>query len=125
MTLPENASIHATEAAVEQLNALLAEDPDLAHWSTYVGQGAIRFYLPLNVQLPNPFYAQAVLVAKVLGLIPVAPTVFWGPMAFAIMCGLSMASLLTLIVIPTLYVTWESVMGHDLCKGSIQSAAGG
>ena len=64
LTLPQNASIHATEAAVRQLDAILAEDPDLDHWSTYVGQGAIRFYLPLNVQLPNPFYAQAVLVAK-------------------------------------------------------------
>lgn len=64
ITMPQNASIHATEAAVEKLDAMLAEDPDLAHWSTYVGQGAIRFYLPLNVQLPNPFYAQAVLVAK-------------------------------------------------------------
>lgn len=64
LTLPQNASIHATQAAVERLDAILAEDPDLAHWSAYVGQGAIRFYLPLNVQLPNPFYAQAVLVAK-------------------------------------------------------------
>ncbi|WP_058554805.1 efflux RND transporter permease subunit [Thiohalocapsa sp. ML1] len=64
LTLPQNASIHATAAAVEELDAILAEDPDLAHWSAYVGQGAIRFYLPLNVQLPNPFYAQAVLVAK-------------------------------------------------------------
>ncbi|MBK1716966.1 efflux RND transporter permease subunit [Thiocystis violacea] len=64
LTLPQNASIHAAAAAAERLDAMLAEDPDLDHWSTYVGQGAIRFYLPLNVQLPNPFYAQAVLVAK-------------------------------------------------------------
>ena len=28
-------------------------DPDVDHWSTYVGRGAVRFYLPLNVQLPN------------------------------------------------------------------------
>ena len=27
-------------------------------------RGAIRFYLPLNVQLPNDFFAQAVIVAK-------------------------------------------------------------
>lgn len=64
LTLPQNASIHATATAAQQLDAILAEDPDLAHWSTYVGQGAVRFYLPLNVQLPNPFYAQAVLVAR-------------------------------------------------------------
>ena len=34
------------------------------HWSTYVGQGAVRFYLPLNVQLPNDFFAQPVVVTK-------------------------------------------------------------
>ena len=39
-------------------------DPDVDHWSTYVGQGAVRFYLPLNVQLPNDFFAQAVIVTK-------------------------------------------------------------
>jgi len=40
----------------------------------------------------------------VLGLIPIAPTVFWGPMAFAIMGGLFVSTLLTLIVLPALYV---------------------
>ena len=43
---------------------MLARDPDVERWSTYVGRGAIRFYLPLNAQLPNPFFAQAVVVAK-------------------------------------------------------------
>ncbi|MCA3278581.1 MAG: efflux RND transporter permease subunit [Roseomonas sp.] len=64
LTLPQNASIHAAETAMERLDAALAKDPDVAHWSSYVGRGAIRFYLPLNVQLPNPFFAQAVVVAK-------------------------------------------------------------
>ena len=43
-------------------------------------------------------------ISTVLGLIPIAPTVFWGPMAFAIMGGLFVATLLTLIVLPALYV---------------------
>jgi multidrug efflux pump subunit AcrB len=43
-------------------------------------------------------------VSTVLGMIPIAPTVFWGPMAFAIMGGLLVATLLTLIFLPTLYV---------------------
>jgi len=64
LTLPQNASIHATEAEAKRLDAILAADPDVGHWSTYVGQGAVRFYLPLDVQLPNPFFAQAVVVAK-------------------------------------------------------------
>jgi multidrug efflux pump len=43
-------------------------------------------------------------VSTVLGMIPIAPTVFWGPMAFAIMGGLLVATILTLIFLPTLYV---------------------
>ena len=39
-------------------------DPDVERWSTYVGRGAIRFYLPLNVQLPNDFFSQVVVIAK-------------------------------------------------------------
>jgi multidrug efflux pump subunit AcrB len=64
LTLPQSASIHASEAVAERLDAVLRNDPDVAHWSSYVGRGAIRFYLPLNVQLPNPFFGQAVIVAK-------------------------------------------------------------
>jgi multidrug efflux pump subunit AcrB len=45
-------------------------------------------------------------ISTVLGLIPIAPTVFWGPMAFAIMGGLLVATVLTLIVTPALYVVW-------------------
>jgi multidrug efflux pump len=45
-------------------------------------------------------------ISTVLGLIPIAPTVFWGPMAFAIMRGLLVATVLTLIVTPAVYVVW-------------------
>jgi multidrug efflux pump subunit AcrB len=64
LTLPQNSSIYASERAVDELEAILAEDEDIASWSTYIGQGAIRFYLPLDVQLPNPFFSQFVVVAK-------------------------------------------------------------
>jgi multidrug efflux pump subunit AcrB len=64
LRLPQNASIFATETASARLDALLKNDPDVASWSTYVGRGAIRFYLPLAVELPNAFFAQAVVVAK-------------------------------------------------------------
>ncbi len=40
------------------------ENPDVTSWSTYIGRGAIRFYLPLNVQLNNDFFSQAVVIAK-------------------------------------------------------------
>jgi multidrug efflux pump subunit AcrB len=64
MTLRQNASIHATEAEAKRLEALLKDDPDIDHFSTYVGRGAIRFILTFNVQLANPFFAQFVIVAK-------------------------------------------------------------
>ncbi len=64
LTLPQNASIYASETVAKQFDAKLEGDPDVASWSTYVGRGAIRFYLPLNVQLPNDFFAQSVIVAK-------------------------------------------------------------
>jgi multidrug efflux pump subunit AcrB len=43
-------------------------------------------------------------ISTVLGMIPIAFTVFWGPMAFAIMGGLLVATVLTLIFLPALYV---------------------
>jgi multidrug efflux pump subunit AcrB len=64
LSLPQNASIYASEEIATRFDAALKDDKDVARWSTYVGRGAIRFYLPLNVQLPNNFFAQAVLVAK-------------------------------------------------------------
>jgi multidrug efflux pump subunit AcrB len=64
MTLRQNASIEATESRALALEALLAGDPDIAHYSTYIGRGAIRFILTLNVQLADPFFAQFVIVAK-------------------------------------------------------------
>jgi multidrug efflux pump subunit AcrB len=50
-------------------------------------------------------------ISTVLGMIPIAPTVFWGPMAFAIMGGLLVATLLTLVFLPALYVAWFAWTG--------------
>ena len=57
--------------------------------------------------------------AAILGMIPIAPTVFWGPMAYAVMGGLVIATLLTLVFLPALYVAWfriqppEQVRAHE------------
>jgi multidrug efflux pump subunit AcrB len=64
LSLPQNASIYASEAAARRFDAVLKDDANVARFSTYVGRGAIRFYLPLNVQLPNDFFTQSVIVAK-------------------------------------------------------------
>ena len=47
--------------------------------------------------------------AAILGMIPIAPTVFWGPMAYAIMGGLAVATILTLLFLPALYCTWFKI----------------
>ena len=64
LTLRQNASIFATEQQVKRLEEVLKADPDVDHFSSYVGRGAIRFILTLNVQLANPFFGQFVIVAK-------------------------------------------------------------
>ena len=64
LNLPQNASIEETRKVVDRLEARIKDDPDMLHWSTYIGQGAIRFYLPLDQQLQNPYYAQLVIVSK-------------------------------------------------------------
>ncbi|WP_314408685.1 efflux RND transporter permease subunit [Pseudomonas kuykendallii] len=64
LNLPQGASINETRLQVDRLEATLKDDPDIARWSTYIGQGALRFYLPLDQQLQNPFYAQLVIVSK-------------------------------------------------------------
>ena len=64
LTLPQNSSVRASEDVVRRIDQVLATDSDVARWSAYVGRGAIRFYLPLNVQMPNDFFAQHVIVAK-------------------------------------------------------------
>jgi multidrug efflux pump subunit AcrB len=62
LNLPQNASIYATEAQVERFEQLLKGDPNIERYTIYVGQGAVRFYLPLNVQLANDYFAEAVIV---------------------------------------------------------------
>lgn len=64
VTLPQSASIHATEETVKRIEAILKDEADIAYWTFYVGQGAVRFYLPLDAQLGNSFFAQAVVVTK-------------------------------------------------------------
>jgi multidrug efflux pump len=76
---------------IGQIEAERSQGKDV--WQAVVDASGARF---------RPIMLTA--VSTVLGLIPIAPTVFWGPMAFAIMGGLLVATILTLIFLPTLYV---------------------
>jgi multidrug efflux pump len=64
MRLPEGTAIGVTDATARQAERLLAGDPDIVTYTSYVGQGAPRFWLGLNPVLPNPNFAQIVIVTK-------------------------------------------------------------
>jgi multidrug efflux pump len=64
LSLQDNSSVLAARDVVADVDGILADDKDIERFSTYVGQGAIRFYLPLDVALPNDYFAQSVVVTK-------------------------------------------------------------
>jgi multidrug efflux pump subunit AcrB len=64
MRLPEGSAIGVTDATARKAEELLGEDPDILTYTTYVGQGSPRFWLGLNPVLPNPNFAQIVIVTR-------------------------------------------------------------
>jgi multidrug efflux pump subunit AcrB len=48
-------------------------------------------------------------MAAVLAMVPLTFSVFWGPMAIAIMGGLTAATVLTIFFVPALYAAWFKV----------------
>jgi multidrug efflux pump subunit AcrB len=62
--LPEGAAFAETERDAKRLEQLLLKDPDVAYVTTFIGEGAPRFYLPLDQQLKNQNFAQLLLMTK-------------------------------------------------------------
>jgi len=69
-----------------------------APWNAIV-ESAVRRFRPIILTA----------AAAVLAMIPLSRSVFWGPMAVAIMGGLIIATALTLLFLPALYATWYRV----------------
>ena len=55
--------------------------------------------------------------AAVLAMIPLSRSVFWGPMAVAIMGGLVVATILTLLALPAMYAAWYRVRRVPVAAG--------
>ncbi|NBY27337.1 MAG: efflux RND transporter permease subunit [Betaproteobacteria bacterium] len=55
--------------------------------------------------------------AAVLAMIPLSRSVFWGPMAVAIMGGLIVATVLTLLALPAMYAAWFRVQRQPAAAG--------
>jgi multidrug efflux pump subunit AcrB len=66
--LPEGTAFAETEREAKRLEQQLLGDPelapDLASVTTFIGEGAPRFYLPLDQQLKNQNFAQLLLMSK-------------------------------------------------------------
>ncbi|MHA6889630.1 efflux RND transporter permease subunit [Ralstonia pseudosolanacearum] len=67
-------------------------------WTAIV-EAAVRRFRPIILTA----------AAAVLAMIPLSRSVFWGPMAAAIMGGLIVATVLTLLFLPALYAAWFRV----------------
>ncbi|MET0349843.1 MAG: efflux RND transporter permease subunit, partial [Rhizobacter sp.] len=67
--------------------------------------------------------------AAVLAMIPLSRSVFWGPMAVAIMGGLIVATALTLLALPAMYAAWFRVKrpedeARDNANGRVPATTG-
>ncbi len=81
---------------VDQIEHDIADGVD--PWESILGSTVRRF---------RPIMLTA--LAAILAMIPLTRSTFWGPMAVAIMGGLLVATLLTLLFLPALYAQWFNV----------------
>ncbi len=85
---------------IDQIDQDTADGHD--RWTAIV-ESAVRRFRPIVLTA----------AAAVLAMIPLSRSVFWGPMAKAIMGGLVVATALTLLFLPALYAAWFRVRrGH-------------
>ena len=77
-------------------------EQDIAHGSApwdAISDATVRRFRPIVLTA----------LAAVLAMIPLSRSVFFGPMAVAIMGGLIVATALTLLFLPALYAAWFRV----------------
>ncbi len=61
ITLPQGASLEATEKSVNTLERWLKPQPEAQIVTSYIGGGAPRFFFPYNPELPNPNFAKLII----------------------------------------------------------------
>ncbi|MEC3768714.1 efflux RND transporter permease subunit [Cupriavidus sp. SS-3] len=77
-------------------------------WTAIV-EAAVRRFRPIILTA----------AAAVLAMIPLSRSMFWGPMAVAIMGGLIIATVLTLLFLPALYAAWFRVRRPEDGPGAV------
>jgi len=85
------------------------------------GHARHRAIIDATVRRARPVVLTA--LAAVLGMIPLARSIFWGPMAITIMGGLLVATVLTLVVVPALYALWFRVRQDEPDRSAIIAEA--
>lgn len=60
--MPEGQSIGSTSQAVAKVEAWLAKQPEAKIYTSYIGQGAPRFFLAISPELPDPSFAKIVVL---------------------------------------------------------------
>ncbi|WP_321495158.1 efflux RND transporter permease subunit [uncultured Desulfobacter sp.] len=63
-TLPEGASIKATEQQAKEFITAISGNPNIDHYACYVGSGGPRFVLTFDPVMPKSNFAQFIIVAK-------------------------------------------------------------
>lgn len=59
--MPGGSSFEATSRAVETMESFMKDDPEIKTYTSYIGSGAPRWFLPMAPELPNTSYAVTVL----------------------------------------------------------------
>ena len=85
---------------IDQIDKHLADGEK--PWDAVVDSAILRF---------RPIMLTA--AAAILGMVPLMASTFWGPMATAIASGLFVATVLTLLVLPTMYVAAYHINRDD------------
>ena len=80
-------------------------DKDIA-----AGHSLQRAIIDATVRRARPVVLTAL---AAIGMVPLAGSLFWGPMAITIMGGLFIATILTLLVVPALYALWFRVRENE------------
>lgn len=64
VNLPPGSAFAATDRTVKNIEKVIMAEPEARLVTSYIGQGMPRFILPTNPELPNPSYAQIVILTQ-------------------------------------------------------------
>ncbi|GFO67790.1 multidrug transporter [Geomonas limicola] len=64
VNLPPGSAFAATDKTAKNIEKAIMAEPEASLVTSYIGQGMPRFILPTNPELPNPAYAQIVVLTQ-------------------------------------------------------------